>query len=85
MCLNLRNICLLGPGCPQTMLFQTMLHIDLAIGLDTDEELREGALQVLRSIRPSWPVDNIREGKSQSADVCRHILFVGLLATCTSF
>jgi hypothetical protein len=42
-----------------------MLHIDLTIGLDTDEELREGALHVLQLVRPDWPADSIRE-----ASVC---------------
>jgi hypothetical protein len=38
-----------------------MLHIDLTIGLDTDEELREGALHVLQLVRPDWPADSIRK------------------------
>ena len=39
-----------------------MLHIDVTIGLETDEELREGALQVLRAIRPEWPLTSIGQG-----------------------
>jgi hypothetical protein len=37
-----------------------MLQLDLTIGLDTDDELREGALQVLQHIRPEWTASNIR-------------------------
>jgi hypothetical protein len=33
----------------------------LTIGLDTDEELREGALHVLQLVRPDWPADSIRK------------------------
>ncbi len=43
------------------LLSDKMLHIDLAIGLDTDEELREGALHVLQLVRPDWPADSIRK------------------------
>ena len=43
------------------LLSDKMLHIDLTIGLDTDEELREGALHVLQLVRPDWPADSIRK------------------------